>query len=116
MRASECPRLEPDTDNVFYALAHDPDRLIVLERQTATIHTSAKWVGIGATAKSTSESKPGKSPVRLSSEGIRSECDPAIPHLLHAMPGDRQPLRAAGPGFVYCIDIAMRIASSGLTR
>ena len=39
----------------------------MLERQTATIHTSAKWVGIGATAKSTSEFKPGKSPVRLSS-------------------------------------------------
>src|SRR5437764_5328870 len=59
--------LEPDTDGVFYALAHNPDRLIQLERQTATIHTSAKWVGIGATAKFTSEFKPGKSPVRLSS-------------------------------------------------
>ena len=59
--------LEPDTDGVFYALAHDPDRLIQLERQTATIHTSAKWVGIGATAKSASEFKPGKSPVRVSS-------------------------------------------------
>jgi hypothetical protein len=59
--------LEPDTDGVFFALAHNPDRLIQLERQTATIHTSAKWVGIGATAKSTSEFKPGKSPVRLSS-------------------------------------------------
>jgi hypothetical protein len=60
-------RIEPDTDGVFYALAHDPDRLIALERQTAILHTSAKWIGIGATAKSTSESKPGKSPVRLSS-------------------------------------------------
>jgi hypothetical protein len=58
---------EPETDQVFFALAHNPDRLIALERQTATIHTSAKWVGIGATAKSTSEFKPGKSPVRLSS-------------------------------------------------
>ena len=29
---------------------------------------------------------------------------------------DRQPVRAAGPGRVYCIDMAMRIASSGLTR
>jgi hypothetical protein len=57
--------LEPDTDNVFYALAHDPDRLIALERQTATIHTSAKWVGIGATAKSSSQLKPAKSPVRV---------------------------------------------------
>jgi len=59
--------VEPDTDQVFYALGHDPDRLIPLERQTATIHTSAKFVGIGATAKSFSEFKPGKSPVRLSS-------------------------------------------------
>jgi hypothetical protein len=59
--------LEPDTDNVFYAIGHNPDRLIPLERQTATIHTSAKFVGIGATAKSSSEFKPGKSPVRLSS-------------------------------------------------
>src|SRR6266699_5730349 len=59
--------LEPDTDGVFYALGHDPDRWIALERQTATIHTSAKWVGIGATAKSISEFKPGKSPVRVSS-------------------------------------------------
>ena len=58
--------VEPDTDNVFYALTHDPEHLIALERQTATIHTSAKWIGIGATAKSTSEFKPGKSPVRLS--------------------------------------------------
>ena len=57
--------LEPDTDGVFFALAHEPDRLIALERQTATIHTSAKWVGIGASAKSTSEFKPGKSPVRV---------------------------------------------------
>jgi hypothetical protein len=30
------------------------------------IHTSAKRVGIGASAKSTSEVKPGKSPVRVS--------------------------------------------------
>jgi hypothetical protein len=59
--------LEPDTDGLFYPLAHNPDRLIALDRQTATIHTSAKWVGIGATAKSTSEFKPGKSPVRVSS-------------------------------------------------
>ena len=59
--------LEPDTDSVFYALAHDPDRLIALERQTATIHTSAKWVGIGATAKSSSEFKPARSPVRVNS-------------------------------------------------
>ena len=40
--------LEPDTDGAFYALGHDPDRLIALERQTATIHTSATWVGIGS--------------------------------------------------------------------
>src|SRR5262249_46712841 len=59
--------LEPETDNVFYALAHGPDRWIALERQTATIHSSAKWVGIGATAKSAAEFKPGKSPVRLPS-------------------------------------------------
>jgi len=57
--------IEPDTDGIFYALAHDPDRLIALERQAATVHTSAKWIGIGATAKSSSEFKPGKSPVRL---------------------------------------------------
>ena len=62
--------VEPDTDNVFYALAHEPDRLIALERQTATIHTSAKWIGIGATAKSSSEFKPGKSPVRLSTGSV----------------------------------------------
>src|SRR5215469_5243526 len=59
--------IEPDTDGIFYALAHDPDRLIALERQAATVHTSAKWIGIGATAKSSSEFKPGKSPVRLNS-------------------------------------------------
>lgn len=61
--------LEPDTDNVFYALGHNPDRLIPLERQTSTIHTSAKFVGIGATAKSSAEFKPGKSPVRLTGDG-----------------------------------------------
>jgi len=67
MRLANAQPLEPDTDGVFYALGHDPDRWIALERQTATIHTSAKWVGIGATAKSISEFKPGKSPVRVSS-------------------------------------------------
>jgi hypothetical protein len=57
---------EPDTDGVFYVLGDNPDVLIPLERQTATIHTSAKFVGIGATAKSSAEFKPGKSPVRVS--------------------------------------------------
>jgi len=58
---------EPETDGVFYVLGHNPDALIPLERQTATIHTSSKFVGIGASAKSAAEFKPGKSPVRVSS-------------------------------------------------
>lgn len=68
--ADEPQPLEPDTDNVFFALAHNPDRLIPLERQTATIHTSAKFIGIGATAKSVSEFSPGKSPVRVTGSTI----------------------------------------------
>jgi hypothetical protein len=59
---------EPDTDNVFFVLAHDPDHLVPLERQTATIHTSTKFIGVGATAKSSSEFSPGKSPVRVASD------------------------------------------------
>lgn len=60
--------VEPNSDNVFYALASD--HLIELERQTGKIHTSAHSVIVATSAKSTVEIKPGKSPVRLSASSL----------------------------------------------
>jgi hypothetical protein len=53
---------EPEFSGVFFGIASD--KLIPLERQTATVHAGLKFGGFGG-MKAASQFKPGKSPVRF---------------------------------------------------